>query len=67
MLFYFIKQTLFLSVLPIHCPMGNVSKSKTVLDCGFQALDSGFQLLDSSFCQWNLNSRFQSLVGFQIP
>ena len=30
-------------------------------------LDSGFQILDSSLCQWNLDSGFQSLVGFQIP
>ena len=34
--------------------------SKTVLD-------SGFQILDSSLCQWNLDSGFQSSVGFRIP
>ena len=30
-------------------------------------MDSRFQELDSSLCQWNLDSRFQSLVGFRIP
>ena len=35
--------------------------SKTVLDSGFQVLYS------SSLCQWNLDSRFQSLVGLRIP
>ena len=30
-------------------------------------LDSGFQVLDSSLCQWNLDSGFQSFVGFRIP
>ena len=30
-------------------------------------VDFGFQTLDSSFCQWNLDSVFQSLVGFRIP
>ena len=29
--------------------------------------DSGFQVLDSSLGQWNLDSGFQSLVGFRIP
>ena len=33
----------------------------------FHAVDSGFQVLDSNFCQWNLGSGFQSLVGFRIP
>ena len=33
----------------------------------FHAVDSGFQVLDSSFCQWNLDSGFQSFVGFRIP
>ena len=45
----------------------HVRESKTGLDSGFQAVDSGFQVLDSSLCQWNLDSEFQSLVGFQIP
>ena len=27
-------------------------------------MDSGFQILDSSLCQRNLDSGFQSLVGF---
>ena len=30
-------------------------------------LESGFQDLDSSLCQWNLDSGFQSLVGFRTP
>ena len=30
-------------------------------------MDSRFQVLDSSLCQWNLDFRFQSLVGFRIP
>ena len=38
-------------------------ESKTVLDSGFHAADFGFQLLDSSFCQWSLDSGFQSLEG----
>ena len=48
-------------------PSPNVRESKTVLDSGFHAVDSTFQLLDSSLCQWNLDSGFQSLVGFRIP
>ena len=36
-----------------------------VLDSGVHAADSGFQVLDS-VCQWNLGSRFQSLVGSGI-
>ena len=39
----------------------------TVLDSGLHAVDSGFQVLDSSFCQWNLNSGFQSLEGLRTP
>ena len=39
-------------------------KTKTVLDSGFHAVGSGFQILDSSLCQRNLDSGFQSLVGF---
>ena len=45
----------------------HVRESRTVLDSGSHAVDSEFQLLDSSRCQWNLDSGFQSLVGFQIP
>ena len=45
----------------------HVGESKTVLDSGFYAVDSGFQELDCSHCQWNLDSVFQSLVGFRIP
>ena len=44
-----------------------VRESKTSWDSGFHAVDSGFQVLDSSLCQWNLDSGFQLLVGFQIP
>ena len=29
-------------------------------------MDSGFQVMDSSLSEWNLDSGFQSLVGFQI-
>ena len=45
----------------------NVRESKTVLDSGFHAEEFVFQVLDSSLCQWNLDSGFQSLVGFRIP
>ena len=38
----------------------HVRESKTVLD-------SGFHTVDSSLCQWNLDSGFHLLVGFQIP
>ena len=38
--------------------------TKTFLDSGFNAVDAGLQVLDSSLCQWNLDSGFQSLVGF---
>ena len=40
-------------------------ESKTVLDSGFYSADSGFQVI-SIFCQWNLDSGFQSVVGFRI-
>ena len=30
-------------------------------------MDSGFRVLDSGLIQWNLDSRFHSLVGFRIP
>ena len=40
----------------------HVRWSKAVFDCGF-----GFQLLDSNLCQGNLDSVFQSSVGFRIP
>ena len=36
-------------------------KSKTVFDSGFHALDSRYIFL--IFCQWSLDSRFQSLTG----
>ena len=31
--------------------------------CGFQIPGTGFRIL----CQWNLDSRFQSVVGFRVP
>ena len=37
----------------------------SVLNSGFHAVDSGFHLIYSSFCQWNLDSGLQSLVGFR--
>ena len=40
---------------------------KTVLDSRFHAVDSGFHVLDSSLCQWNLDSRFRSLMGLRNP
>ena len=43
-----------------------IPESGTVLDSGFHAVDSGFQVLDSSISQQNLDSGFQSLVGFRI-
>ena len=45
----------------------HIRESKTVLDSGFHDTGSGLQVLDSSICQWNLDSGFQSLVGFRIP
>ena len=45
----------------------SLRKSRTVVDSGLHAVDSGFQVLDSSICQWNLDSGFQSLMGFRIP
>ena len=46
------------------CKSLHLRESKTFLD---SAADSRFQVLDSSFCQWNLDSWFQSLVEFRIP
>ena len=54
-----IKQTL---LKPAPC-----KESETVLDSGIQTVESGLQVLDSSLCQRNLDSGFQSLVGFRIP
>ena len=45
----------------------HVREPKTVLDSGFHTVDSGIQVLNASLCQWNLDSRFQLLVGFRIP
>ena len=44
----------------------HVRVSETVLDSGFQTTDYGFQVLDSSLCEWNVDSWFQSLLGFRI-
>ena len=43
------------------------SSSKTVLDFEFHAVDSRFRHWIPDRCQWNLDSGFQSLVGFHIP
>ena len=51
----------------LHRSCPDVRESKNTLDPGFHAIDSGFQVLDSSFCLWNLDSGFQSLMGFRIP
>ena len=46
----------------------HVGKSKIDLDSGFHAEDFGLQVLNSGFFfEWNLDSGFQSLMGFQIP
>ena len=50
---------------PVHLIWGNPRQS-WILDCTMWIPDSRFQLLDSSLIQWNLDSGFQSLVGFQI-
>ena len=46
-----------------------VRESKAVLDSGFHAVDFGFLLIGIFWilCQWNLDSRFQPLVGLRIP
>ena len=46
-----------------HSPAGT-RLAKTVLDSWFQVLDTGFF---SSVIQRNLDSGFQSIVGFRIP
>ena len=40
---------------------------KTILDSGFHAMDSSPETVFRILCQWNLDSGFQSLVGFRIP
>ena len=40
-----------------------VRESKAFLDCGFRIPGTGFGF----FCQWNLDSEFQSFAGFRIP
>ena len=48
----------------------DVRESKTFLNSGFHVTDSGFRIPGTGIrilCQWNLDSGFQSLVGFQIP
>ena len=42
----------------------NVSEYKTDLDSGSHSMDSGFRVLDSSLFQWNLDSRFHSLMEY---
>ena len=56
-------QNFFYTILskPFTWESPHVMISKTVLDSGFQVLYS------SSLGQWNLDSRFQSLVGLRIP
>ena len=46
-----------------------VRESKAVLDSGFHAVDFGVLLIGIFWilCQWNLDSRFQPLVGLRIP
>ena len=51
--------------LSYHSP--HVRESRAVLNSEIHAEDSGFHVLDSPICQWNLDSGFQSLVGFRIP
>ena len=50
----------YLSVTLLHV---RESKKSRILDS--RRVDSLFQVLHSSLCQWNLDSRFQSLIGFQ--
>ena len=50
----------YLSVTLLHV---RESKKSRILDS--RGVDSLFQVLHSSLCQWNLDSRFQSLIGFQ--
>ena len=46
-----------------------VRESKAVLDSGFHAVDFGFLWIGIFWilCQWNLDSRFQPLLGLRIP
>ena len=41
-----------------------VRESKAFLDCGFRIPGTGSGFF---FCQWNLDSEFQSFAGFRIP
>ena len=50
--------TRYLKVWIRHCP-----GQSWILD---STPDSVFQVLDSTLCQWNLDSGFQSFVGFRI-
>ena len=43
----------------------HIRESKTVLDSGFWIPHSVFRI--QGLCQWNLDSGFQSLIGFRIP
>ena len=40
---------------------------KTILDSGFHAMDSSPETVFRILSQWNLDSGFQSLVGFRNP
>ena len=53
-------------IVAVHSPVLSplVSEYKTVLDSVPHSMDSGFRVLDSSLSQWNLDSRFHSLVGY---
>ena len=54
-----------------HFKVFSITPYKEIQDSlGFWIPRCGFRIpevLDSSFCQWNLNSGFQSLVGFRTP
>ena len=41
-----------------------LANTREFLDSGSHSLDPGFRVLDSSLFQWNLDSRFHSLVGY---
>ena len=49
----------------------DITQCKEIQDSlGFWIPRRGFRIPGSLFwilCQWNLDSRFQTLVGFQIP
>ena len=49
--------------------LSQVRESKGASDSRFHAVDFGFLLIGIFWilCQWNLDSRFQPLVGLRIP